>query len=128
MNFHLIPCPGTFFPLVGFLVILFLQEEQKNAIRWTALLTSLVTFGLSLWVLAQFNPARPGHAAVAAACPGCQVGGAEISLPHGRGRPEPADGAADHLPDPAGHPLHLDGGQGARQGLHAVLPAARKWA
>lgn len=49
----------TFFPLLGVLVILFFNQEQKNAIRWTALITSLVTFGLSLWVLAQFNPNNP---------------------------------------------------------------------
>jgi NADH-quinone oxidoreductase subunit M len=49
----------TFFPLVGVLVILFLKEEHKNAIRWTALLASLATFGLSLNVLAQFNSADP---------------------------------------------------------------------
>lgn len=49
----------TFFPLLGLLVILLLPGQQKNLIRWTALLTSLVTFGLALWVLAQFNPADP---------------------------------------------------------------------
>ncbi len=45
----------TFFPLVGFAVIAFLNSQQKTAIRWVALLTSLVTFGLSLVVLAQFR-------------------------------------------------------------------------
>src|SRR3989304_1404361 len=49
----------TFSPLVGVLVILFLKQEQKNLIRWVALLTSLVTFGISLWVLAQFNASSP---------------------------------------------------------------------
>ncbi len=48
----------TFLPLVGFFIILFLKAEQKNAIRWTALLTSLATFGVSLAMLSQFNPAR----------------------------------------------------------------------
>lgn len=48
----------TFFPLLGFLVILFLRETQKEAIRWAALLTSLITFGLSLWLLAGFQPAN----------------------------------------------------------------------
>jgi len=47
----------TLFPLVGFAVIACLKSEQKNAIRWTALLTSLVTFGLSIGVLLQFNAA-----------------------------------------------------------------------
>lgn len=50
----------TFFPLVGVLLIALLPREQKNAIRWVALLTSLITFGISLWVLSLFNPADPG--------------------------------------------------------------------
>jgi len=49
----------TFFPLIGVVVILFMRREQKNAIRWVALITSLITFGISLAVLAQFNPANP---------------------------------------------------------------------
>jgi NADH-quinone oxidoreductase subunit M len=49
----------TFFPLAGILVILFLRQEQKNAIRWVALVTSLITFGISLAVLAQFSPRDP---------------------------------------------------------------------
>jgi len=49
----------TFFPLVGVLVLLFLKEEQKEAARWTALVTSLVTFGISIAVLVQFNPSDP---------------------------------------------------------------------
>jgi NADH-quinone oxidoreductase subunit M len=46
--------------MVGFLIILFLNEQQKKAIRWVALLTSIVNFGASLWVLSLFNPATPG--------------------------------------------------------------------
>ncbi len=49
----------TFFPLVGVLVLLFLRPEQKNAARWVALIASLITFGISLAVLAQFNPSNP---------------------------------------------------------------------
>jgi NADH-quinone oxidoreductase subunit M len=41
------------------LVLLFLKEEQKNAARWVALITSLITFGISLWVLALFKPGNP---------------------------------------------------------------------
>jgi NADH-quinone oxidoreductase subunit M len=48
----------TYFPLVGALVILFLNSEQKDAIRWTALITSLVTFALSIWVLVRFIPSE----------------------------------------------------------------------
>ena len=50
----------TFFPIIGFLIILFLKEQQKKAIRWVALITSIVNFGVSLWVLSLFNPAAPG--------------------------------------------------------------------
>lgn len=46
----------TFFPLVGVLVLVFLAPQQKNAMRWTALGTSLVTFVISLWVLVLFDP------------------------------------------------------------------------
>jgi NADH-quinone oxidoreductase subunit M len=50
----------TFFPLVGILILLFMKSSQKNAIRWVALVTSLVTFGLSLWMLTQFTMGEPG--------------------------------------------------------------------
>jgi NADH-quinone oxidoreductase subunit M len=49
----------TFFPLVGVLVILFMKPEQKTAIRWAALGTSLFVFAISLWVLVRFDPANP---------------------------------------------------------------------
>jgi NADH-quinone oxidoreductase subunit M len=48
-----------FFPLVGVLVLLFLPSGKKNLLRWTALLTSLVTFGLSIWMLVLFNKSNP---------------------------------------------------------------------
>jgi NADH-quinone oxidoreductase subunit M len=37
----------TFFPLVGVLVILFINRENSNAIRWIALIASTLTFGIS---------------------------------------------------------------------------------
>jgi NADH-quinone oxidoreductase subunit M len=49
----------TFFPLVGVLVLLFLPSENKNSLRWTALITSLATFGISLWVLSMFTASNP---------------------------------------------------------------------
>jgi NADH-quinone oxidoreductase subunit M len=49
----------TFFPLLGVLVLLFLKPEQKMVARWTALITSLINFGISLWVLNQFNASDP---------------------------------------------------------------------
>jgi NADH-quinone oxidoreductase subunit M len=58
MNYVLHPLTlTTFFPLLGVLVILFINSQHKNTIRWVALLTSLVTFGFSIATLVQFNAA-----------------------------------------------------------------------
>ena len=46
-------------PLAGALVVLFLKNEQKNAARWIGLGTSLVTFAVSLLMLARFDAANP---------------------------------------------------------------------
>src|SRR5688500_7060226 len=60
MNFFLQPLTLlTFFPLVGVLILFFIPSDRKDALRWTALVVSLVTFGISLWVLAMFNPSNP---------------------------------------------------------------------
>ncbi len=48
-----------FFPLVGVLALLFIPGEKKNALRWTTLLASLVTFGLSIWMLTLFDKSNP---------------------------------------------------------------------
>jgi len=50
----------TFFPLLGAIVLLFVPKENKDAIRWIAVVTSLITFLLSLIMLAQFNPSFNG--------------------------------------------------------------------
>src|SRR3990172_5266905 len=60
MNFFSEPLTlMTFFPLVGVLILLFISGEKKNALRWTALITSLVTFGISIWVLTMFDASNP---------------------------------------------------------------------
>lgn len=60
MNFFLQPLTLlTFFPLVGVLILFFIPSERKDALRWTALGVSLVTFGISLWVLSMFDPSNP---------------------------------------------------------------------
>jgi NADH-quinone oxidoreductase subunit M len=48
----------TFFPFVGVLVLLFLKGRESLS-RWIALATSLVTFGISLWVLGLFDASNP---------------------------------------------------------------------
>src|SRR5574337_1105716 len=50
----------TFFPILGALVLLFIRPEQKDTLRWVALITSLITFVLSLVMLMQFNATEPG--------------------------------------------------------------------
>src|SRR5512135_1355561 len=59
MNFFQPLTVMTFFPLVGVIVLLFLNPERKDALRWTALVTSSITFGLSLWVLGMFDASNP---------------------------------------------------------------------
>jgi NADH-quinone oxidoreductase subunit M len=49
----------TFFPLLGVIVLLFMNSEARTAIRWVAMATSLLTFGVSLWALSQFNASNP---------------------------------------------------------------------
>jgi len=83
MNFFLHPLTlVTFFPLVGILVLLFLNSEQKNVIRWTALIASLITFGISVAVLAQFNSADP-DLQMEINIPWIQVGGWNIAFQMG---------------------------------------------
>ncbi|MQC26415.1 MAG: NADH-quinone oxidoreductase subunit M [Chloroflexi bacterium] len=47
-----------FFPLLGVLALLFLKERESLA-RWVSLITALITFGISLWVLGLFDAANP---------------------------------------------------------------------
>src|SRR5687768_11330455 len=54
-----------FFPLVGILILFFIPSDRKDALRWTALIVSLITFGLSLWVLTMFNASNPNLQLVA---------------------------------------------------------------
>ncbi len=50
----------TFLPLLGALVIAFLPRHRHNWIRWAALGTSLLTWAVSLFLLASFDPTIPG--------------------------------------------------------------------
>lgn len=50
----------TFSPLLGVLVILFIPKDRRNAIRWVALIASMVTFFISLYMLVQFNRSTGG--------------------------------------------------------------------
>ncbi len=67
----------TFLPLLGVLVILFMNSEAKNAIRWVAMATSLLTFAVSLWVLGQFDASNP-NLQLEAKYPWIQVAGWNI--------------------------------------------------
>jgi NADH-quinone oxidoreductase subunit M len=50
----------TFLPLVGALIIAFFNAEAKQAIRWVALWTTLVTFVVSLLIWSGFDTSNPG--------------------------------------------------------------------
>jgi len=50
----------TFFPLFGAVALAFIPAERKDALRWTALGTSLIVFALSLVMLTQFRAGDPG--------------------------------------------------------------------
>ena len=55
----------TFFPLLGVLVLFFIPSDNKNALRWTTLVTTLITLGISIWVLTRFNASNPSLQLVA---------------------------------------------------------------
>ncbi|HXD09748.1 MAG TPA: Fe-S-binding domain-containing protein, partial [Anaerolineales bacterium] len=55
----------TFFPLLGVLVLFFIPSDNKNALRWTTLVTTLITFGISVWVLTMFTASNPNLQLVA---------------------------------------------------------------
>ncbi len=87
MNYLLHPLTlVTFTPLLGVLVLLFLKPEQKTVQRWVALMASLVTFVISLVVLAWFIPddaAKPGALHMVIDLPWIQVVGWNISYAMG---------------------------------------------
>jgi NADH-quinone oxidoreductase subunit M len=68
----------VFFPVVGALAILFVREEQKSAIRWLALVSSLMTLGLAVLVLIRFDASNPDLQMVVRV-PWIEVGGFRIS-------------------------------------------------
>jgi NADH-quinone oxidoreductase subunit M len=62
--------------------LLFIPAERKNALRWTALLTSLVTFALSIWMLTLFDKSNP-DLQLGFTIPWIQVAGWNISFAMG---------------------------------------------
>ena len=49
----------TFFPLLGVLVLFFIPSDRKDVLRWTTLITTLITFAISILVLTMFNASNP---------------------------------------------------------------------
>ncbi len=72
----------TFFPLVGVLALLFIPSDRKKALRWTALVASLATFGLSIWMLTLFDKSNP-DLQLGFTLPWIQVAGWNISFAMG---------------------------------------------
>jgi len=48
-------------PMVGALIVLLVPKERTDAIRWTALLVSLVPLALSIYMWVAYKPAQPGY-------------------------------------------------------------------
>ena len=69
----------TFSPLLGVLVLLFIREENKIVTRWVALVSSLLSFGISIWVLSLFKQAEGGLQLVIKQ-PWFQVGGMQVTF------------------------------------------------
>jgi NADH-quinone oxidoreductase subunit M len=67
----------TFFPILGVLVVLLLPRERTNAVRWSAMVATAITFLLSLAMLARFHPEDPNLQLVIR-LPWIQVAGWEI--------------------------------------------------
>jgi NADH-quinone oxidoreductase subunit M len=47
-------------PLAGTFLLWLIPGGRKSLVRWVALLTSLIAFGYSLWLLSQFQSTDPG--------------------------------------------------------------------
>jgi NADH-quinone oxidoreductase subunit M len=72
----------TFFPLLGVLALLFIPSDRKNLLRWTALVASLGTFALSIWMLTMFDKSNP-DLQLGFALPWIQVAGWNINFAMG---------------------------------------------
>jgi len=68
----------TFFPVLGVVVLLFLPRKQETGMRWTALITALLTFGVSLYALLQFDAGEAGLQ-LAVDLPWFRLAGVQIS-------------------------------------------------
>ena len=115
----------VFLPILGSVLILAIRgddEATRRNIRWIALITTLVVFGLSLVAWSRFNPAR-----VRVPAPREQgLVRRRARLSHGRRRHLDAIRRAHGLPHAVLHPglLGVDPGPGA--GVHDLLPGVWK--
>ena len=50
----------TFFPLLGAGVIAFLGRDRTSSVRWVALLCTLLTFLMTVWLYFEFDSHRAG--------------------------------------------------------------------
>jgi len=50
----------TFIPLVGAILVVLIPKENVSAIKWTALIVSLIPLGLSVVLWATYHPNAPG--------------------------------------------------------------------
>ena len=113
----------TFFPLLGVLVLLFVPSDKKNILRWVALVTTLITFGISIWVLTLFDASNPDLQLVAK-YDWITVAGWNIQYQLGMDGLEHPVASIDNLPHADLHPFNVDRGRRTSQGFHALLPSA----
>jgi NADH-quinone oxidoreductase subunit M len=78
---------GVFIPLVGAAVMMLIPKAQESTLKWVALLTSLVTFGVGGYILSEFDYESSGlqfkvnHSWIDAINSRYQIGIDGISLP-----------------------------------------------
>jgi NADH-quinone oxidoreductase subunit M len=51
---------GTFLPLAGAILMMLVPRESEDTHKWIALLTTLATFAVGIWVLAEFDYGESG--------------------------------------------------------------------
>ncbi len=116
-------------PLAGAILIAILPDRGKLA-AWVGLVTTLVTFGLTLHLPAHFIPGQPGFQ-FEINMPWIELNGSRVRLAHlghflsrGRGRAEHVARGAERAAGARGRAGKLERDQGAEEGLLLAVHGA----